>query len=277
MSGPEQFTRRKGHVRQPSKNDHWMGDLSILSHGRHGGQETPHRQVYTLRSQLRELQYRCENEASSAIADSIESNGIDVTAALWLVVEANSATGHQLNVEELYFNYCFFYRGKGHGRKMEEICVFFLRICFFSMQTGEILVPTFKTDICWVGRTLSPTNYNILYYIDISSNMFSWKATKLTTPRFNLQILASERAEHLVTSGSIFGSDELNTHVVHLLTGGASPSCLMKDVGEDSRASWRISWCQSLRRKRLRTKNHEHALEWQLKKCDTIHISWCSH
>ena len=90
-----------------------MGDLSILSHGRHGGQETPHRQVYTLRSQLRELQYRCENEASSAIADSIESNGIDVTAALWLVVEANSATGHQLNVEELCFNYCFFYRGKG--------------------------------------------------------------------------------------------------------------------------------------------------------------------
>ena len=94
--------------------------------------------------------------------------------------------------------------------------------------------------------------------------MFPLKATKLTwPPRFNLQILATERAEHLVTSGSSFGSDELNTHVVHLLTGGASPwKTLMKDVsvkipGED----WRISWCRSLRRKRLRTKKSKiHAI-----------------
>ncbi len=36
----------------------------------------------------------------------------------------------------------------------------------------------------------------------------------------------------LLTSGSSFGSDKLNTHVVHLLTGGACPSCLMNDVCE---------------------------------------------
>ena len=96
MSSPEQFIRCHGRVRQPLKTT-IVGDLSIFSHGPPPGAT---RQVYNLRSQLRELQHRCENEASFAKADSVESNGMD-KAALWLVVEANSAPGHQLNVEEL--------------------------------------------------------------------------------------------------------------------------------------------------------------------------------
>eukprot|EP00434_Breviolum_minutum_P013742 symbB.v1.2.012119.t1/scaffold830.1/size159233/12 len=83
------------HLMQYTVNGSWRpcfsqldGWVDFLDLGRRA--QLPFDQVYTLRSQLRELQYRCENEASSAIADTIESNGIDVTAALWLVVEANS-------------------------------------------------------------------------------------------------------------------------------------------------------------------------------------------
>ena len=89
------------------------------------GKRPPHRQVYTLRSQLRELQYRCENEASSAIADTIESNGIDVTAALWLVVEANSAPGRQLNVEEFFLTIVSFIGERATGGKWRKYVDFF--------------------------------------------------------------------------------------------------------------------------------------------------------
>lgn len=164
------------------------------------------------------------------------------------------------------------------GGKWRKYVDFFLRICFFQCRLVKfycLLLKLIFVFICWVGRTLSPTNYNILYrhffkQVSIESNQVDHAKVQLTDP-------CDWKSR---TSG--------NFRIHFWIRWAQHPRCAPAHwwcfpVVPHERWRWRVpclvedQLVPKLAAEKLRTKNHEHALEWQLKKCDTIHISWCSH
>ena len=132
------------------EDDHWIGDLSILSHGRHGGQETPpppglYPSITTpwVTISLWKWSFLCHSWHYRIQWDRRDSSAVASSGGQF-------CAWTPIGMLKIFFKTIVsFIGGKGHGRKMEEICWFFFsENLFFSVQTGEILVPTFKTDIC---------------------------------------------------------------------------------------------------------------------------------